>query len=581
MTYSAPTAEQRFVLQHIAGLPELAAQPRFASATPDTVEAVLEGAAAFAEGEFAALSRLGDTVGAAWHDGTVTMPKGYHEAYRAFVENGWGTIGSPEAHGGQGMPFSLATAVLESLAAANVGFSLVTMLTSGAVEAIETHGSEQQKQIWLPKLIAGEWTGTMNLTEPQAGSDVGALRSIAVPVGDGTYRINGQKIFISFGEHDLAENIVHLVLARIPGAPAGTKGISLFLVPKFRLDSVGNPTIPNDVRCTSIEHKLGIHVSPTCSMSFGDNDACLGELLGAEQGGMRAMFTMMNNARINVGNQGLQVGERARQLALVYARDRVQSAAADGSLGGQPVPIIEHPDVRRMVLRMKALTQAGRALLYYAAGQVDRANLGDAAAKARLGLLTPLVKSYCSDIGCEVSSLGVQIHGGMGFIEETGAAQHYRDARIMPIYEGTNGVQAADLVGRKLMTDDGAALASLLADIRKDAGNNANLSALADAVEEISLWMRMQAHVNDRLAGSYPFQTMVAVLTSGWLMLRQADIAVKLAAEGRGDPAFLKVKCAVAAFYLEQLLPEVMGLRTAAKAGAAPLYALTTEEYFR
>lgn len=579
MTFSAPIAEQQFLLQHIAGLPQLASHPRFAAASDDVVQAILEGAGAFAEQEFAPLQRIADHLGAVWRDGVVTMPKGFREAYQAFVENGWGTVSCPEAYGGQGMPFALATAVLEDLASANLGFSLVAMLTSGAVEAIDIHGSEQQKQIWLPKLVTGEWPGTMNLTEPQAGTDVGALRSTAVPVGDGTYRIKGQKIFITYGEHDLAENIVHLVLARIAGAPAGTKGISLFLVPKFRLDADGNPTIPNDVRCTSIEHKLGIHASPTCSMSYGDNDACFGELIGPEQGGMRAMFTMMNNARINVGNQGLQTAERAGQLAYTYARDRVQSAAADGSSGGRPVAIIEHPDVRRMVLRMKALTQAGRALLYYAAGYVDRAGLGDAAAKARLGLLTPLVKSYCSDIGCEVSSLGVQIHGGMGFIEETGAAQHYRNARIMPIYEGTNGVQAADLVGRKLMGDDGAALASLIFDIRRDAGKSPTLSALADAVEEIGLWMRTSAQVNDRLAGSYPFQTMLAVLTSGWLMLRQANIAQKLVASGQGDPKFLKVKGVVAAYYLEQLVPEAIGLRSAAQAGAAPLYALTAEEY--
>jgi alkylation response protein AidB-like acyl-CoA dehydrogenase len=366
------------------------------------------------------------------------MPPGFKEAYRAYVEAGWGTLGGPTEYGGQGLPLSLATVVMEDLGSANMAFSLIMMLTPGAVEALKHHGSPELQRTWLLKLVTGEWNGTMNLTEPQAGSDVGALKTRATPRGDGTYSIQGQKIFITFGEHDLTDNIVHLVLARTPDAPAGTRGISLFLVPKFRLGPDGSPAERNDVRCVSIEHKLGINASPTCIMSFGDEGDCLGWLIGPEGGGMRAMFTMMNNARLNVGLQGVSIAERATQAAVGYAQGRVQ-----GSRMGTPAPIIDHPDVRRMLLRMKALTQAARALTYYAAGQTDRAQLGDSAAQARADLLTPLVKAFGTDVGVEVASLGVQVHGGMGYVEETGAAQHYRDARIAPIYEGTNGIQAA------------------------------------------------------------------------------------------------------------------------------------------
>jgi alkylation response protein AidB-like acyl-CoA dehydrogenase len=448
MTYTPPIAEQRFLLEHIVGLAELGGQNAFPDLTPDLIDAILEGAGAFAAGEFAPLNRTGDVVGAKWEDGRVTMPPGFHDAYKAYVEGGWGTLAGPPEHGGQGLPFTLATVVMEDLGSANMAFSLVMMLTPGAVESLKHHGSEELKRIWLPRLVTGEWNGTMNLTEPQAGSDVGALKTRADRQPDGSYRIKGQKIYITFGEHDLTDNIVHLVLARTPDAPAGTRGISLFLVPKFRLGPDGSPAEPNDVRCVSIEHKLGINASPTCVMSYGDHDDCIGFLIGDENAGMRAMFTMMNNARLNVGLQGVSIAERATQAAVHYARDRIQSVRA-GGVSRDPVRIIEHPDVRRMLLRMKALTQAARALVYYTAGLTDRATLGDGEAKARADLLTPLVKAYGTDIGVEVASLGVQVHGGMGFVEETGAAQHYRDARIAPIYEGTNGIQAADLVGSR------------------------------------------------------------------------------------------------------------------------------------
>jgi 3-(methylthio)propanoyl-CoA dehydrogenase len=560
MSFTPPIAEQRFVLETVTGIGTLGVDG-------DIVDAILEGAGAFAAGEFAPLNRIGDTIGARWADGKVTMPDGFKSAYRAYVDGGWGSLDGPESFGGQGLPFSLATVVLEDLGAANMAFTLCPMLTVGAIEAVMTHGSDDQRAVYLPKLVSGEWTGTMNLTEPQAGSDVGALRTTATPNADGSFAIKGTKIYITFGDHDLTDNIVHLVLARTPGAPAGTKGISLFLVPKFRPDAGGAFTIANDVSCVSIEHKLGINASPTAVLSYGDSDDCRGWLIGPEMGGMRAMFTMMNNARLNVGLQGVQIGERATQEAIAYARDRIQGGKA----------IVEHPDVRRMILRMKALTQAARALVYSAAGCVDRAHAGDAAAKARLDVLTPLAKAYGTDIGCEVASIGVQIHGGMGFVEDTGAAQHYRDIRIAPIYEGTNGIQAADLVGRKLTGDGGAALKSLIADTRADGDGEIALGHLANTVEAIADWM-LTADNDDRLAGSYPLLDMVAVLACGGLMARQDRAAAARVAAGQGDPVFLKAKRVVARYYLDHVVPEALGKAAAATAGAGLLYELSAEE---
>jgi alkylation response protein AidB-like acyl-CoA dehydrogenase len=549
MNYTAPTAEQRFVLGHVVRIADLVDDP-------DLIAAIVDGAGAFAEGEYAPLNRVGDQQGAVWSDGAVRMPPGFKDAYRAFVEGGWGSINAPQRFGGHGLPFSLSTVVMEDLGSANMGFSLINMLTPGAIEALLAHGSPEQQAAYLPYLVSGEWNGTMNLTEPQAGSDVGALRTTAAPAADGSWRIKGTKIFITFGEHDLTDNIVHLVLARTPGAPAGTKGISLFLVPKFRLNADGTPGEFNDVRCVSIEHKLGINASPTCTLSFGDHDDCHGWLIGEEMGGMRAMFTMMNNARLNVGLQGVQIAERATQQALRYARDRVQ-------LGK---PIIEHPDVRRMLIRM-------RALIYYAAGQVDRAHGGDAEARARLDLLTPLAKTWGTDVGCEVASLGVQVHGGMGFVEETGAAQHYRDIRIAPIYEGTNGIQAADLVNRKLPMQGGEVLARLLADMRAEAGDEAGLMELVGQVEGVARWMMgNEVTPEDRLAGSYPLTTMLAVAVGGWLMARQA----KAAASGEQTP-FTAMKQASARFFLDRIVPEAAGLEASARGGAAGLYAIDAE----
>jgi alkylation response protein AidB-like acyl-CoA dehydrogenase len=555
MALRCPIEEQRFVLEHVARIHEL-------TNDSDIVDALLDGAAQYAEGKVEPLNRIGDTVGAKWSPDGVAMPPGFHDAYRLFVEGGWGTISAPEEAGGQGLPLTLGAAVMEDLNAANLAFALCPMLTMGAIEAIGAHGNEQQKRDYLPRIVSGEWPATMNLTEPQAGSDVGALRTKAVPNGDGSWAITGSKIYITYGEHDLAENIIHLVLARTPDAPVGTRGISLFLVPKVLPDGSRN-----DLRCASIEHKLGIHASPTCTMVFGDNGGATGWLIGPEHGGMRAMFTMMNNARLNVGLQGVGIAEAATQRAVAYALGRVQSARA-GGVHKDAVAIHEHPDVRRMLLRMKALTMGARALTYYAFGQIDRGHRGDAQAAIRGDVLTPMVKAWGTDVGCEVANLGIQVHGGMGFVEETGAAQHLRDARIAPIYEGTNGIQAADLVGRKLGMDGGLAFDGLIADIRAEIEEPA-LSALADAVEVVATTLRAAGH-DDRLAGSYPFLTMCSVLIAGWLLERQSRAAA-------GDTPFSRTKRAAAGYFLAVVVPEALGLAAGAEAGAKLLYSVEAE----
>jgi alkylation response protein AidB-like acyl-CoA dehydrogenase len=567
MTYSPPVEEQRFLLRHIVGIDELAGHNVFAEATPDLVDAIVAGAGDFAAGVFAPLNRAGDTIGAKWTPDGVVLPAGFPEAYRAYVDGGWNTVAGPADFGGQGLPLSLATVVMEDLGSANMGFSLVMMLSPGAVEALLHHGSSDLQQAWLPKLVSGEWTGTMNLTESQAGSDVGALKTRAVPAEDGSYRIKGQKIFITFGDHDLTDNIVHLVLARLPDAPRGTKGISLFLVPKTLADGTAN-----DLRCVSIEHKLGIHAAPTCVMSFGDEDHCVGWLIGEENKGMASMFTMMNSARLYVGLQGVSIAERAMQQAVAYARERVQ-----GSREGRPARIVEHPDVRRMLLRMKALTQGARALAYYTAGQIDRARLGDAAAQGRADLLTPLVKAYGTDVGVEVTSLALQVHGGMGYVEETGAAQHFRDARISPIYEGTNGIQAADLVGRKIGIEGGEVLRGLLAEIRRDAGKGW-LDQLVTVIEEVLASDEWQ-DADGRLAGSYPLLTMLSVAVAAWLMHKQEEEADRQLAAGEGEPLFLGMKLAAASYYLEVAVEEAIGLKGAALIGTELLYAIPEEAF--
>lgn len=573
--FTPPTADQLLAIRVNAGIEELAATERFAHAEPDLVEAIVEGVGQFAAGEFAPLNRKGDLEGARLENGVVRLPDGFEAAYHAYVEQGWNAIASPAAHGGQGLPFTLACNVLENLGAANMAFTLLPMLSVGAIEALEHHGSPAQQAMYLPNLVSGKWSGTMNLTEPAAGSDVGALRSTAEPITDGPhagkYRIAGQKIYITWGEHDLAENIIHLVLARLPGAPEGSRGISLFVVPKYHVNADGSLGPKNDLRCVSLEHKLGINASPTCVMSYGDNGECIGELVGHENKGLAAMFTMMNNARINVGNQGVQIGERATQQALAYARDRVQSARA-GSPDKTPVAIIEHPDVRRMILRMKALTEGARALLYYCAGQVDRGNLGDEAARARGEIVVPLIKAWGTDIGVEVAGLGIQIHGGMGFVEETGAAQHWRDSRIAPIYEGTNGIQAADLVTRKLGLEGGEALVTLFETIARETTEEFALSALARDCANVARWMRDEASLDDRLAGSVPFCTMAAVCVAGWQLMKQAAAVAAGAA-----PELAATKPVTVRFFLDRIVPEAAGLKAGAVAGADLLYTLPTE----
>ena len=574
--YTPPTQDQLLAIRVNAGIEELAQAEKFAHAEADLVEAIVEGVGQFAAGEFAPLNRIGDLEGAKLENGVVRLPEGFKAAYDAYVEQGWNSIASSTEFGGQGLPFALSCNVLENLGAANMAFNLLPMLSVGAIEALEHHGSKDQQAKYLPNLVSGKWSGTMNLTEPAAGSDVGALRSTAEPIIDGPhagkYRIAGQKIYITWGDHELAENIIHLVLARLPGAPEGSRGISLFVVPKYQVNDDGTLGPRNDLRPVSLEHKLGINASPTCVMSYGDNGECIGELVGAENRGLAAMFTMMNNARINVGNQGVQIGERATQQALAYARDRVQSARA-GSPDKSPVPIIEHPDVRRMILRMKALTEGARALLYYCAGQVDRGSLGDVDAKNRAEILVPLLKAWGTDIGVEVAGIGIQVHGGMGFVEETGAAQHWRDSKIAPIYEGTNGIQAADLVTRKLGLEGGEAMISLFDAIAADAKDERGLHALAHDCKDIARWMRDEASLDDRLAGSVPFCTMAAVAVTGWQLTKQVEAVAAGAA-----PSLAETKPVTARFFLDRIVPEAAGLKAGAMAGADLLYALPSEK---
>ncbi len=572
MPYTAPTTEQRFVLDSIADLPGLAALPHYANASPDMVDAILAEAGKLASNVFAPLNKVGDRTHARLADGVVTLPPGFAEAYAHYVEGGWAGLGVPEAHGGQGLPFAVAVAVQEQLTSANMAFALCMMLSQGAIEALAAHASPELQARYLSKLVTGEWTGTMNLTEPAAGSDVGALKSRAEPNPDGSWRISGTKIYITWGEHDAAANIVHLVLARTPGSPAGTRGISLFLVPKILPDGRRN-----DLRCVGLEHKLGIHASPTCTMSFGDNGECIGWMVGPENGGMRAMFTMMNNARVQVGLQGVAIAEAATQHALDYARQRVQSAKFGG--GRDPVRIIEHADVRRTIMTMKSLTEAARALVYLNAAAVDRAHAGDAEGQGLADLLTPISKAWATDIGVEVASLGVQVFGGMGYVEETGAAQYLRDARIAPIYEGTNGIQAMDLVGRKLGLDGGQHWKDLLGDVRatlSDLGEDDELAAITpwlqdalDSAQTCSLWLAGHNNPDDIAAGATPYLRLMGLTLGGWLLARQA-----LASRAHPDAQFAAAKRTTARFFAEQLLPQVQALAASAMRGASLLYAI-------
>jgi alkylation response protein AidB-like acyl-CoA dehydrogenase len=577
--YAPPLDDIRFALTHMAGLEQIARLPGCEPATPDLIDQVLEAAGRFAAHELAPLNAIGDRERARLENGVVRTPKGYKEAYRKFVEDGWHGLPFPQEWGGQGLPWSVAIPVWEMWHSANFAFCLCPILTQAGVELLLHHGTAEQRARYLPKLVSGEWTGTMCLTEPHAGSDVGALRTRAVRDGD-HYRISGTKIFITFGEHDYTENTIHMVLGRTADAPPGTRGISLFLIPKFLLNPDGSPGPRNEVRCVSLEEKLGIHASPTCMMSFGDDAGAIGYLVGEEQGGMAAMFTMMNNARLQVGLEGLAIAERAYQAALAYARERVQGRRQSGG-EERPARIVEHPDVRRMLMTMKTQIEAMRALAYTAAGALDRAErepdpAAQSAAEGRLALLTPLVKAWCTDLGFEIASTALQVHGGMGYIEETGVAQLLRDARIAMIYEGTSGIQALDLVGRKLKMADGRLPAALFEELRGDlaaldaAGETALRRGLADALgalEQATSWLQAE-HDNDpdaAAAGATPYLRLFATTFGGFLLARSA-----LAARG-GELA--DSKHASAAFYVGQLLPPATALLPAVTAGSAPLAA--------
>ncbi|TDR70757.1 acyl-CoA dehydrogenase [Paludibacterium purpuratum] len=588
MNYQAPLKELNFVLNQIAELPSICSLPGYEDCSVELVEAILEEGAKFAEQELAPINRQGDQ-GARWHDGEVTAAPGFKEAWQRYVESGWVGLRAPADYGGQGLPALVALAAEEMWCSANLAFSLAPMLTLGALEAIEHHASDVLKQLYLPRMASGEWTGTMNLTEPQAGSDLAQVRTRAERQADGSYRIQGQKIFITWGEHDMADNIVHLVLARLPDAPAGVKGISLFIVPKFLVNADGSLGAKNDVRCVSIEHKLGIHGSPTAVMSFGDQAGAIGYLVGEENKGLAYMFTMMNHARLGVGIEGLAVSERAYQAAVNYARERVQSRAV-GSADAAGVPIIRHPDIRRMLMTMRAQIEAQRALACYAAAALDRAGhhpVPEERAKnqALLNFLIPIVKGWNTEQANEITSMAIQVHGGMGYIEETGVAQYYRDARITAIYEGTTGIQALDLIGRKTAADNGAVAQALLEEVlmtvrELDGAGLSDLArnlrrAAADASRAIGFVLE---HFNARptwpAAGSVPFLKLMGIVLGGWQMGRAALIAQRLLGEHGADVVFLESKLTTARFYGEHLLPQSGGLAHAIVEGAESALAL-------
>jgi 3-(methylthio)propanoyl-CoA dehydrogenase len=580
MSYAAPITDMRFVLEEVAGIAEVGQLPGFEAVSPDLVEAILGEAAKLAETVVAPLNQPADRVGSVLENGVVRTPPGFPEAYARYVEGGWNGLASDPEHGGHGLPVALATPVVEMWNSACTSFALCPLLNLGAVELLQAHGSAEQKQTYLGKLVSGEWTGTMNLTEPQAGSDLGALRTRAVLAGD-HYRITGQKIFITYGDHDLASNIIHMVLARTPGAPPGSRGISLFLVPKFLPDAEGGPGIPNDVRTLSLEHKLGIHASPTCVLAY---EEAIGWRIGDENRGLECMFTMMNNARLNIGVQGLAVAERAYQQARDFARTRVQGQPLGAAGEPEGLPIIHHPDVRRMLLWMRAAVEAMRALAYYVAAMIDRGRRHPEAAERfraqrRADLLIPVVKAWCSDLGVAVASTGIQVHGGMGYIEETGAAQYLRDARIAPIYEGTNGIQANDLVGRKLSRDKGDAAGALIAEMQetvaalkqarsRDFALTAGALHEALAAVEAATAYLVEAEAAQAAAGSVPYLTLLGTVSAGWLMASLALAADTRLAGNPENTAVFKAKLVTARFFSEHFLPLAPGYLQGVLGGA-------------
>jgi acyl-CoA dehydrogenase len=552
MTYRAPINDMLLALNHGAGLAAAVKAGHYGDFDAEITAAVLEEAGKFASDVLAPLNRVGDEHGITLAEGKVTTAPGWPDAYKRWTDAGWNAVSGPEAFGGQGLPLAVNAVCTEIWSAANVAFGLCPLLTLSAIEALDAHGSDALKKIYLDKLISGEWTGTMQLTEPQAGSDVGALRSRAEPASDGTYRIKGAKIFITYGDHDMTDNIVHFVLARLPDAPVGTKGISLFLIPKFLVNADGSLGARNDIYASGIEHKLGMHASPTCTMTMGDHGGAIGYLVGEENAGMRCMFTMMNQARLGVGLEGVGIADRAYQQALAYAQERRQGRAL-GKTGDGTDPIIVHPDIKRMLMQMRTLTAAARSICYATAVALDVATRAKDAtirgeAAARGALLTPIAKAFSTDVGNEVATLGVQVHGGMGFIEETGAAQHYRDARITPIYEGTNGIQAIDLVTRKLAANGGASVFVLLDELKEIVGRveasndpafgttGTKLRDALAALDRTSRWLleRLASTPNDALAGATPYLRLFGVTLGGCML---ASEALAAGGDGAAEPA--------------------------------------------
>ena len=601
MSYIAPVKDMLFVMRELAGLAEVQKLPGAEDATDETIAAVLDENARFMAEVVAPLNWTGDIQPSTWKDGEVTTTPGFKKAFRAFAEAGWQGLQHPQQYGGQGLPKLVATPCMEMLQSANLSFALCPLLTDGAIEALLVAGSDAHRQQFVPKLIDGSWTGTMNLTEPQAGSDLAQVRTRAVRQADGSYRISGQKIFITFGEHDLADNIVHLVLGRTPDAPDGVKGISLFLVPKFLVGADGSLGKRNDVFCASIEHKLGIKASPTAVLIYGDDKGevgpgAIGYVIGEENRGLEYMFIMMNAARFQVGMQGIAIAERAYQKAVAYARDRVQSRAVEGSSG--PVTIINHPDVRRLLMFMRASTEAARAVAYVAAGWFDIAHGHPDAelrkrAQAAYEYLVPIVKGWSTEMSIDVASAGVQVHGGMGFIEETGAAQYYRDARILTIYEGTTAIQANDLVGRKTARDGGAVAKAFIAQMRvtqseleKAADGDlraigAQLKPAIDAYAAVVDFVVAQykAEIRAVFAGSVPYLKLAGIVHGGWQMARAALVAERGIQAGAADADFLRAKLGTARFYADHILSSAQGLAVSVTGGASGVLALAAEQF--
>ena len=595
MSYVAPLKDMLFVLNELAGLEQVSALPGCEDATPETVEAVLQENAKFCSEVVAPLNRRGDVEPSYWHDGEVMTSKGFKEAFKAFAQAGWQGVQHPVEFGGQGLPKLVAAPCIEMLNAANLSFALCPLLSDGAIEALLTAGSDEQKQIYLENLISGKWTGTMNLTEPQAGSDLALIRTRAVPQGDGSYKIFGTKIFITYGEHDMAENIIHLVLARLPDAPQGIKGISLFIVPKWMVNADGSLGGRNDVHCVSLEHKLGIKASPTAVLQFGDHGGAVGTLVGQENRGLEYMFIMMNAARFAVGLQGISVAERAYQKAVVYAKERIQSRALTGSEGA--VAIIHQPDVRRMLMSMRAQIEAARALAYVTAAAMDVAHHDNDLATRHTNqtfyeYMVPIVKGWSTEIAIEVASTGVQIHGGMGFIEETGAAQFYRDARILTIYEGTTAIQANDLIGRKTIRDGGVVAHAIVAQVRLTqaelaASINPDLVAIGKqlalgvtALEQVINYVvaNVKRDIMSVFAGSVPYLKLAGVVLGGWQMGRAALIsAQKIQIDS--DIDFYQAKIGTARFFADHILTQADAYRMAIVEGSAGVMALSENQF--